>query len=87
MYLVSEYRVLKSAAGYYVGREYWDTEFNYWGPYERESGYFPDPESAQPTLLHCIKQDCEDSYEKLRAESYVLGSVRQRIIAYYYSQE
>ena len=80
MYLVSEYRVLKSAAGYYVGREYWDTEFNYWGPYERESGYYPDAESAQPTLLHCIKQDCLSSCEELIVDSHFKGDIRKCII-------
>jgi hypothetical protein len=47
---VSNLMVMQSAAGYYIGREYWDTEFQFPGPYSRESGYYRTREEAQSAL-------------------------------------
>lgn len=44
---ISEHKVLASAAGYFVGREYWDVEGGYWGPWSRDSGYFRTREEAE----------------------------------------
>jgi len=44
----SELKVLKSAAGYYIGRLYWDDEFNFWDNGSRESNYFAT--EAQATM-------------------------------------
>lgn len=46
---VSEYQVLKSAAGYYIGR-LCDEGDGFWMPYDRDSGYFETKESAQKEL-------------------------------------
>ena len=43
---VSVLKVMKSGAGWYIGRSYFDTEFGFEGPYSRESGYFTTEESA-----------------------------------------
>lgn len=49
--IVSELRVLRSAAGFYIGREYLDDEFNFWGPYSRDSEcYFRTREHAEAAL-------------------------------------
>lgn len=47
---VSELKVMRSGAGYYIGRSYWDTEFGFEGPFSRESGYFGTEEQAQREL-------------------------------------
>lgn len=47
---VSDLQVMRSAAGYYIGRSYWDEEFGFEGPYSRESGYFASEEEAQTEL-------------------------------------
>lgn len=47
---VSDLKVMKSAAGWYIGRSYWDQEFGFDGPYSRESGYYGDPMQAQEEL-------------------------------------
>jgi len=52
---VSKLKVMKSGAGWYIGRSYFDQEFGFEGPYSRESGYFVSKESAQSGLD-------EDSY-------------------------
>jgi len=46
----TELKVLRSAAGFYIGRSYFDTEFGFVGPYSRESDYFPSAEAAQAEL-------------------------------------
>ena len=47
---VSDLQVMKSGAGYYIDRSYWDEEFGFEGPYSRESGYFPTYEAAEIEL-------------------------------------
>ena len=47
---VSVLKVMKSGAGWYLGRSYFDTEFGFEGPYSRESGYFTTEESAKSSL-------------------------------------
>ena len=47
---VSDLKVMKSGAGYYIGRSYWDEEFGFDGPYSRESGYYETAEYAQMEL-------------------------------------
>jgi hypothetical protein len=44
---MTDLMVMKSAAGYYIGRAYWDQEFGFEGPYSRESGYYPTKEEAE----------------------------------------
>lgn len=63
--LVSEYRVMRSNAGYYIGQEYWDTEIGdgvgYWFPYDRVSGYFPDRDSALDILREFVYNDLTET--------------------------
>lgn len=47
---VSKLTILKSMAGYYIGRTYWDDEFEFEGPYSRESEYYPTAEDAEAAL-------------------------------------
>jgi len=49
-YALSEMRVLKSAAGYYVGRTAWDEDDGYEEPGSRESGYFATEAEAAAAL-------------------------------------
>ena len=45
---LSELKVLRSPAGYYIGRQYWDEEFEMWAPGTRECPhYFASEELAQ----------------------------------------
>ena len=48
---ISELQVLKSAAGYYIGR----TEEGM--PYSRESNYFKDRDNAEWMLSYMLKRD------------------------------
>lgn len=49
---VSHRHVMQSAAGYYIGRTYWDVEYQFEGPYSRESGYYATNVEAQAQLDH-----------------------------------
>lgn len=59
--LISETKVLRSAAGYYIGHEYLETpedlgaEFSYWAPYDRISGYYASHTQAEIDLEHYRK--------------------------------
>jgi hypothetical protein len=53
--LISDYQVLKSAAGYYIGRLCKDIgDEIFWQPYDRASGYFKTTEEAQWQLDNCF---------------------------------
>jgi len=70
--LVSEYRVLRSAAGYYVGRQYLDPDCEgCWLPYDRCSGYFPSEiEAHYGRLPELIFFDCETDKEEAAVAAY-----------------
>lgn len=46
----SDLKVMKSAAGYYIGRESWDVEGGFPEPYSRESDYYGTSEDANAAL-------------------------------------
>ena len=48
--VASEFKVMQSAAGYYIGTTYYDEEMGGDFPYTRETHYFPDRESAEQAL-------------------------------------
>ena len=48
---ITPVEVLKSAAGYYLGRLMWDSEIGMWVPYCRVSGYYKTREEAERDLL------------------------------------
>lgn len=48
---ISQLKVLKSAAGYYIGRTYFDEDAGCDFPYSRESGYFSKEADAQAYLI------------------------------------
>lgn len=50
--IISEHKVLQSAAGYYVGTLYFDKEHKVWLPYDRASGYFETEAEAELQLFH-----------------------------------
>ena len=52
--LVSTTMVLRSNAGYYIGRLYKDKEFGAWLPYDRLSTYFNLHEEAEKALHSSI---------------------------------
>ncbi len=47
---VSNLQVMKSHAGYYLGRSYFDTDYGFEGPYCRETYYFDTREEAESLL-------------------------------------
>ena len=47
---VSPFKVMQSAAGFYIGTSEWDNDFKCDMPYSRESGYYPTQEAAQQAL-------------------------------------
>lgn len=47
---VSELKVMKSAAGYYIGRSCVESGFPFEQPYSRESGYYRTHEEAAGDL-------------------------------------
>lgn len=68
---ISDLKVLKSAAGFYIGREFTD-EDKVTMPYNRESGYFQDRAVAEKELAARIAQDpiqTEDSLTRNEPEN------------------
>ena len=66
MHTISEYRVLKSAAGYYLGRQCFDPEMPEAGmsiPWSRDSEYYPTASCVEPVLRDYILSDCETEKE------------------------
>lgn len=53
---ISELQVLKSAAGYYIGYLYFDTDMRVWLPYDRISGYYVTKEDAAQDLPSFIEE-------------------------------
>ena len=47
---ISEIKILKSAAGYYIGYLYFDTDMRVWLPYDRLSNYYKTKEDASKEL-------------------------------------
>jgi len=47
---VSEAKVMHSAAGYYIGQAYYDTECGAWLPFSRLSGYYSTQELANDAM-------------------------------------
>jgi hypothetical protein len=47
---VTEIKVLKSNAGFYIGRECLDDDMSVYIPYDRLSGYYPTKDSANIAL-------------------------------------
>jgi hypothetical protein len=74
MDIISEYRVMRSAAGYYIGQEYYDTdvgdEAGYWLPYSRLGVYYPDREGALDILRYFVCHDVEDDDEYILTRAY-----------------
>jgi len=62
---IGELRVMKSPAGWYIGRYCWvkTTKFEYEEPYSRESGYFPTKEDAETELkgMSFEVRDCSEN--------------------------
>jgi hypothetical protein len=50
LYALSEMQVMRSAAGYYLGRAAWDEEHGFAEPGSRESGYFATRAEAEREL-------------------------------------
>lgn len=59
--MISTLQVLRSAAGYYIGREEFDAEMEMWIPYSRNSEeYFrsyEDAENAMKTGNYTVRYD------------------------------
>ena len=74
--LISEYRVMKSAAGWYIGQEYTNEDLctddgkYYFFPYDRLSGYFPDRESAIDVLRELVYSDVQGDDEYILCRTY-----------------
>ena len=48
--VISELKVMKSAAGYYLGTSYTSDDMPWQAPYSRESGYWATEEEAKKAL-------------------------------------
>ena len=48
---ITPVEVLKSAAGYYLGKLMWDSEIGMWVPYCRVSGYYKTRQEAERDLI------------------------------------
>ena len=51
----SEFKVMQSAAGYYIGTTYYDEEMGGDFPYSRETGYFGPKAAAEAALATYVK--------------------------------
>jgi len=59
---VSELKVMRSAAGYYIGRDYFDLEFGFVGPYSRESGYMNQADAGEAlATMNFPVRDCVEN--------------------------
>lgn len=54
--MLTELKVLKSNAGFYIGREYFDEEIGGYLPYSRESNYFKERSQAEHYFRNFRKQ-------------------------------
>lgn len=58
----SELKVLQSAAGYFIGRLYWDDEYNFWDMGCRLTDYFATREQAEQALKEgFIERYCSEN--------------------------
>ena len=56
---VSDLKVMQSAAGYYIGRSYFDTDYGFEGPYSRESEYMTKADAVERLKHDTYKvRDC-----------------------------
>ena len=73
-YIVSEYRVLKTPAGFYVGRHCIDPTMPEAGcniPHARVSGYFQYQWEAAELIPGYMLDDCEDALEQAAVYEYL----------------
>ena len=70
-YIVTEYRALKSACGWYVGRLGMDMDHRYWEPYSRDSGYFVTKGNAELRMRDYIFADCNGEEEYRATRTYL----------------
>jgi len=59
---ISEPRVMKSAAGHYIGYEYWDTVLGAWLPWSRQTEYI-NPVEALICLVDFVISQAESDME------------------------
>lgn len=74
---ISELHVMESAAGFYLGRTYFDEECSANLPYSRQSGYFRDEATAKRALETYPEErrDCLDN-QLLYLKEDLLGDPR-----------
>jgi hypothetical protein len=72
--LISEYRVMRSAAGWYVGQGYreaeWGDDGMYFLPYDRCSGYYETEEQALDMLKQMLYAWSSDDNEYILTRLY-----------------
>ena len=74
---ISEYRVLQSGAGYYVGRTCADPECGgFHVPYDRASGYFLTKEAAEDHLNRHFKEERATIVEGKTTEDVITGAIK-----------
>jgi hypothetical protein len=54
-YTISDCKVMKSAAGWYIGLEYWDEDLEAWLPWDRMSAYFGTKAEAKDFLQYYLE--------------------------------
>lgn len=79
MNIISEYRVLRSAAGWYIGTGYrepdWPADEMYYLPYDRLTEYFATREEAEDILKHFVLNDAalmDAREERMYDNAYIL---------------
>lgn len=76
---ISGLKVMESAAGFYIGRSYFDGEVDL--PYSRESGYFQTREQAQLELneetLMSFEEWCDANADEINIELAENGADRE----------
>lgn len=70
---ISALKVLRSAAGYYVGRTCTEDGIGE-VPYSRESGYYPNEEGAYAELVEMTGEECDHYYVPYGGEYSQMGS-------------
>ena len=59
--VISELKILRSAAGYYIGRTCKEDGLPFEEPYSRESGYYPTEKAAENDLHTFDVRDCVEN--------------------------
>ena len=75
---ITDLKLLESAAGYYIGRQYYDNEMKGWFPYSRDSEYFMTEEEAEVCLQY-LRQPTRYTNNKHKQTNYANKNTNRSI--------